>query len=340
MKKLFIILALVILANCVHAQLKKFTVEIPQKPKYLISDSIQSFTLLNRAITPEFQNYNKDSLQISFYKQNFNIDKVILDSVAADTTLKALGELLFESDRYDVVIPVDRNIYRSLSYAQTNEPLSWEYVESVCNEFQTDALIVLENLAMKTSTKYNTKTEFGDAFEFEKTYYASVTYFSRAHWRIYYPAKKQIIVDYKSTQDTLFWEDYQYKLITVFNNLPSIKKAAIETGINAAINFSDLIAPRWVEVSRYYYIVGDTAIDNSIKLAADGNWEEALNNWLLYEDKGGSSDRSKILLNIALAYEMTGDIDKAIEKVRKSQNLYYREVTNFYLNQLYKRKKG
>jgi hypothetical protein len=138
----------------------------------------------------------------------------------------------------------------------------------------------------------------------------------------------------------LFWEDYQYKLITVFNNLPSIKKAAMETGINAAINFSDLIAPKWVEVSRYYYIVGDTAIDNSIKLAADGNWEEALNNWLLYEDKGGSSNRSKVLLNIALAYEMTGDIDKAIEKVRKSQNLYYREVTNFYLNQLYKRKKG
>ncbi|MBP7508355.1 MAG: hypothetical protein KA807_11060 [Prolixibacteraceae bacterium] len=340
MKKLLIILALVILANYVHAQLKKFTVEIPQKPKYLISDSIQSFTLLNRALTPEFQNYNKDSLQISFYKQNFNIDKVILDSIAADTTLKVLGELLFDSDRYDVVIPLERNVYRALPYTQTNDPLSWEYVEAVCDEFQTDALIVLENIAMKTSTNYNTKTEFGEYFEFEKTYYASITYFSRAHWRIYYPAKKQIIVDYKSSQDTLFWEDYQYKLITVFNNLPKIKDAAIETGIKAAISFSDLIAPKWVEVSRYYYIVGDTAIDNSIKVAAEGKWEDALNNWLLFEDKGSSSTRSKVLLNIALAYEMNGDIDKAIDKVKKSQSLYYREVTNFYLNQLYKRKKG
>ncbi len=337
MKKIYIIIALAFIANNVFSQLKKFTVEVPQKAEFVISDSIQSFTILNRALTPEFENYNEDSLQISFYKQNFTTSRIILDSVAADTTIKALSDLLFESDRYDVVIPLERNIYRDLEYTKTNDPLSWEYVESVCNEFQTDALIVLENIAMKTSTTYTVQT---DDYTWEKAYYASINFYSRAHWRIYYPAKKMILVDYSSNQDTLFWDDYQYKLITLFKNLPSIKDAAVETGIKAAIDFSELIAPRWVEVSRYYYIVGDTAIDSSIKDAAEGKWEEALNNWLLYAEKGSSSNKSKVLLNVALAYEMTGEIDKAIEAAKRSQSLYYREVTNFYLTQLYKRKAG
>src|SRR5574344_90369 len=122
--KLFtIMLGLAISVNA-NAQLKVFKVEIPQQPKFKISDSIQSFTILNRSLSPEYQNYNKDSLQISFYKQNFNCNRTILDSVSSDTCIQALSELLFESGRFDVVVPIDRNILRLLHFTKTPESLN------------------------------------------------------------------------------------------------------------------------------------------------------------------------------------------------------------------------
>lgn len=121
---LFIILLLVCFGS--QAQLKKFMIEVPNPPKFKISDSIQSFTIMNRSMNSEFVSYNEKALQLDFYRKNFITNTILLDSTAADTTIKVLGDLLFESLRYDVVIPTDRNIYRLLSFTETPAPLDWE----------------------------------------------------------------------------------------------------------------------------------------------------------------------------------------------------------------------
>jgi hypothetical protein len=333
MKRFCFFLAIAALALNASAQLMKFKTEIPQPPKFRISDSIQSFTLLNRALTPEFLNLNEDTLQFYFYRHNFAVNKIVLDSMAADTTIKALGEILFNSDRFDIVIPVERNIYRLLPFNQTPEPLSWNYVKTICEHYQTDALIVLENIAMRTVTNYHVE------YTPEKSHYASIDFYSRAHWRIYDPKKKQILVDYKTNEDTLFWDSFETDLKTTFRNLPSIKEAAAETGIKIATDFGEIISPKWTEENRYYYVLNDTAIDESVKLAAEGDWNRALENWQKFADKGNSVKRSKIMLNLALAYEMTGDLPVAINTARESQKIYYREITNYYLKLLLKRAK-
>jgi len=336
MKRLYIFLVISFLVLSASAQLMKFKAEIPQNPRFKISDSLQSFTILNRSLTPEFQNFNEDSLQISFYRQNFSANKIVLDSTVSDTTIKVLGDILFNSERFDIVIPVERDIYRLLPFTKTPEPLSWNYVQSICDQFQTDALIVLENVAMRTVTNYVTQKEFVD-YNYQKTYYASIDFYSRAHWRIYDPKKKEIIVDYQMNEDTLFWDSYEYDLQTTFRKLPSIKEAATETGIKIAIDFGGIISPKWTEENRYYYILNDSNIDESVKFAASGDWDSALQNWLKFADAGNSVKRSKILLNVALAYEMTGDLTSAINMAKESQRIYYREVTNLYLKLLLKR---
>lgn len=336
MKRLYFFLVIVSLALNVSAQLMKFQVEIPQTPQIKISDSIQSFTILNHSLTPEFQNFNKDSLQLSFYKQNFTANKILLDSIVSDSIIKTLGEILYNSERFDIVIPVERNISRLLPFNQTPTPLDWDYVESICNQFHTDALIVLENVAMRAVTNYQVQVEFID-FHYKKSHYASIDFYSRAHWRIYDPKKKLILIDYKMNEDTLFWDSKEIYLKTTFEKLPSIKEAAFQTGDKIAQDFGEKISPNWVEESRYYYVVNDSAIDESVRLAAKGDWNGALQNWLKYSETGNSVKRSKIMLNLALAYEMTGDLSTAISTVIESQKIYYREITNLYLKMLLKR---
>lgn len=333
---LILIIFINLAATSVFAQLKKFTVEVPTPPAFKIPDSIQSFTIMNRSMTSEFQNYDEKNLQVDFYKKNFNTNYVLLDSMAADTTIKVLGDLLFNSQRFDIVIPVNRNIYRLLPYTQTPQPLDWDYVALICETYNTDALVVLENFALRTVTNYKTGEEW-DGFTRYKYHFASMDFYSMAHWRIYEPDSQKILVDAIMNQDTLYWDAYDFDLKELFKQIPTVKGAGTETAIKIALDFSDVIAPKWERAVRYYYILKNKQIDQSVELAADGKWAEALENWLKFTEKGNRSNQSKLMLNIALAYEMTGNIEDAILWAKKSQQLYYREVTNHYLKELLKR---
>lgn len=336
MIKYHIALILIGLSLNTFAQLKKFTVEVPVPPSFKLSDSIQSFTLMNRSMTPEFSNTPNDSLQVAFYRKNFDVNMILLDSLVADTTLKALGDFLFDSYRYDIVIPVERNVPRSLTYTKTPEPLDWETVNALCKSYQTDALIVLENIATRVVTNYSRGKELID-FTYYNTHFASIDFYYRTHWRVYDPKVKQIVVDILVSEDTLYWDNFDYTLVDVFKGLPTVKEAAIETGIKTAVDFSKIIAPSWIPATRYYYLMKNPSIDSSVQLAAEGKWNEALQNWLKHAYSGNNITRSKIMLNIALAYEMTGELEMAIDWTKQSMQLYYREVSNHYLKELLKR---
>jgi len=336
-KKLLLhIIILAFFYNGAQAQLKKFTVEIPVPPKIEFPDSIQSLSIMNRSLTSEFKNYDEKQLQLDFYKKNFEVNALLLDSTAADTTIKVLGELLFDSQRFDVVIPVDRNIYRLLPYSEKPDPLNWNYVNEICKTYKTDALVVLEDFAVRTVTGYDTGNEY-DGFQSYKYHYASMDFYSMAHWRIYDPSSETVLVDVLMNQDTIFWDNYDYELVELFKALPTIKEATVQTGIKVALDFSDIISPRWQSDTRYYYVVKNKKVDESVQLAAKGKWNEALNNWLDNAEHGNRSTQSKIMLNIALGYEMTGNIEEAIEWAKKSKAKYYREVTNHYIKELLKR---
>jgi hypothetical protein len=332
MKRFIAFSVFVIVFGSLSAQLKKFTVDVPYMPNFKITDSIQSFTILNRSLSPDFENFIDDSLQLSFYRKNFKADKVLLDSLVADTTVKAIGEILFDSDRFDIVIPIERNIPRYLPYNQTPDTLTWKYAQSICNLYNTDALLVMENFAARAVTNYKRQRQF-----IHEGYYmvhsASIEIYYRTHWRLYDPKNESILVDVIDV-DTLYWNADRLDVHLLFSELPSVKQALVQTGIFSAAKFSEMISPKWVSEKRYYYVLKNSGIDQSVNFAAQGDWERALENWLIYAETGSKSTRSKIMLNIALASEMLGDVDSAIVWLNRAQNNYYREITNHYLKQL------
>ena len=117
----------IILGSC-KSNYAVLTIENIQPAKEELSPDIQSITLMNRSMNNQFQNYREDSLQMYFYRKGFQLSKIVLDSTAADTTIKALAGLMFESGRYDVVVPLERNLERSLSYEILPDTLSPDQV--------------------------------------------------------------------------------------------------------------------------------------------------------------------------------------------------------------------
>ena len=302
----------------------------------ILSDEIKSLTLLNRSISDDFKNYDADSLQKYFYQKEFAVSSIILDSMAADTTLKVLGELLYESGRYDVVIPKDYSIYRGLKFYKLPNNLKWNFVRNTCELYNTDALLVIERFYNKISTSYKVSSLFSmDDYIHE----ASIDSKYDAIVKIYDPRKEEITKQLVLS-DTIYWYRDDTSQRKLFSRLPKIKECLVQTSIQLALDIDNRISPRWETESRGFFSLKnkkDTTISSYINT---GNWDSAYQYWFDLSTMENKSTRSKVEFNLALASEMQGDVYRAIEWANKSYQSQYRVQTENYLKKLGKRKKS
>ncbi len=255
----------------------------------------------------------------------------------ADTAMKALGELLYESGRYDYVIPEDRFLgaYRS---AQAVPEIPWWKTEQICNTFQTDAVLSLDYLKTKVTATFNNDTYFepyqGD---FVSVAVAGMTITYEALFRIYEPSTKTILL-YELLKDTLYWEDNDFSTRKLFSRFTPVKQALNEAGIAIALDLTEKIAVRWQTEKRHIFTKGNSVLRDGNNLARYDDWEAAVEKWQKVADKTSSKTlKSKAQFNTALGYEMLGETDEAIEWALKSYYTMYRPVTYNYLEILKRR---
>ena len=333
MKNIYCFLIFLIICSCSSVS-QLVTVEVSKPSELMLPNRIQSLTLMNRSISDDFLNFNEDTLQKYFYSQGFNLGKIVLDNLASDTTLRVLGDLLYSSGRYDVVIPQERNIARDLIFYSIPKELDWDEVTSICEQFDTDALLVLERYFNKIDTKH----AFHPA-SYDTPDYVSATINSgyNALIRIYDPVEKEIL---KSIilADTISWGNADLTDQELFSGLPSIKGCLIQTGICIALDANTLLSPVWSSEDRIYFRMSKNE-DELKKLIAENDWQSVYDYWLDYANATKKSDISKAYFNMALASEMIGDIDGAFEWINKSYNTQYRVQTEKYIVQLTNRKR-
>ncbi len=311
-------------------------IENYQHAKEELPADIQSITLMNRSMTRQFSNFREDSLQNYFYRNSYQLSKIILDSAACDTTLRALAALLFESGRYDVVIPVDRNINRSLSFAEIPDTLSQAQVSQICKNYNTDALMVLERFSTKVMADYTSEKIVSDNPGYYYKNYASLDLNYNAFLRIYKPGEKEVVKTI-DLNDTIYWEASDYTNERLFKQMPTIKQALINAGIKVALDVDNKLSPDWIADERGYFIFSEKN-DKGQQLMQKDSVAEAEKYWGELAKSKNKNIRSKAEFNLALASELNGDLDSAIKWGLKSYYTFYRHQTEAYLKKLQERK--
>ncbi len=331
-----IILLFTISVSCVSTKI--LTIEIPRQSKNELPHSIQSLTLVNRTVDSTFNNLDTDSLQKIFYIQNFNYDTIINDIQASDTTLKAVGELLFESGRYDFVIPENRFLeFEKNSFL--NEEMPWSEVKELCEIYKTDAVLSLDHFKTRVSTDYQ-KESFYDALKdgFAYASYAEMKIFYEALFRVYDPVQEKIILR-EFIRDTVIWEDAAGSTGILFERFTPVKAALSEVGIAIALDFSEKISTIWRQEQRKIFYNGDENLKKATLFIEDNNWETAMALWKeTAENSKSKKAKSRAEFNIAVGYELQGDINEAISWALKSYETMYHQTTYDYLEILKRRK--
>jgi hypothetical protein len=331
-----IILPLVLISSC--SPIRTIPVEIALKPKEHIPENIQSLTLINRSINHRYNNPSADSLQLLFFQRQFRMDTIMYDTKASDTMLVALGDLLFESGRYDIVIP-ENSYHNVLISSDLPSAMPWHEVDTLVQKYNTDAVLAIEHFRTRIITNFQRESLFDTESRYlVNGYSASMRIAYEILFRIYNPAEREILKNI-AVLDTLFWEDFDTEIKSLFNRFTPVKSAMIESGIHGALRITEKIAPDWRVTRRQYFFKGHPLLEQAHQRILDGDWYGAADLWHAMEEMSLSrSMRSKAEFNLALAYEMFGDIDEAIRWGVKSYETMYRPLTYNYLERLNVRK--
>ncbi|MCX6239539.1 MAG: DUF6340 family protein [Bacteroidia bacterium] len=321
------------LYSCVS--LKKIGIEVAVVPEYPIAEDIQSLVLLNRSMTNQFTNNKVDTLEKILINKMMILDTVFQDSIAADTIIQIAAQALFQSERFDVVVPKDRNIVRTDSKFIAN-PLNISFINEVCTDFKVDAVLILESFAERLGTKYS---EIENNYSGFNGYSAATDITYKSEWRLYRPDNLKRVIRFQII-DSIFWQDRSSSLEYLYIQMPKIKAALIGGGIAAGLKIADYISPKWINQKRYYYLTGKNEIDAAIPLIKNNKWEEAAAIWAKYASINSKTIRSKVEFNLALAAEMNGNTDLAIEWGIKSFKTRYTKAIGVYLKTLDNKRKA
>lgn len=306
------------------------TIETPRPAKGELPSDIQSITLMDRSLNNQFLMHREDSLQLYFYRNGYELSTFVLDIASADTTIRALAGLLYESGRYDVVVPLERNLPRNVTYDLIPDTLDPTLVSQLCRQYNTDALMVMEQFSTKVMTDY-TEEKYIDRYSGTAySLYASLDLKYDALFRIYKPGKKTQEI---KLSDTINWESMGDDQLRLFSKLPSIKQALINAGIKVALDVDDKISPAWITEKRGYYVL-DQKNDSGQQLINENRTEEAKAFWMEKEKSTNKKIKSRAEFNLAVASELEGDVGQAIEWGLKSFYTKYDYRTEVYLKKL------
>lgn len=332
----FLLLAIFwLLSSC--TSVKTITIELPKKAKQELPKDIQSLVLVNRTVDESYSDLRADSLQQVFFDAAFSLDTVLLDLQAADTLLKALGDLLFESGRYDIVIPENRFITHSKN-SFFSETMNWTEVEQLCEDFNTDAVLSIDMYRTRVVTKYDTDNLFNPA---DNSFYsvseAQMGIIYEALFRVYNPENQQVVLR-EFMRDTLIWQDRDGSARALFSHFTPVKKALTESSIALALDFSEKIGTSWIPENRDIFIDGDDRMKQAAAFIDQGDWASAEQIWQQVAESSSKSDKSKALYNLAVAAELSGEIERAIALGLESYDIMYHQQTYYYLERLNYRK--
>ena len=164
-----------------------------------------------------------------------------------------------------------------------------------------------------------------------------------SNWNIYDLKKLELSFAYRKI-DTINWVEPAYNFREAKRVLPPRKDAILNAADMAGTQMGKYISPHWVDVDRMYYQSGHTELKKTDKLITEDRWLEAAEIWKKNTTNRNKKIAAKSMFNMALACEMNGEIDAAMDWAVKSyyvlgnKNEIHRFNTQQYINILGQRK--
>ncbi len=313
MKKLslfFVVLVSgLLLSSC--AGIKYLTVETREPAQVTLPADVLSVIVVNNVIQqPDEIGHNTKRLgQSDLLKE-----KAASDSISIFYT-EALAQFLDEEDYFRQVHYLQEPLRDDTDFFQEFLILP-ETMNTILSKTGADAIISLDKLILQTEKR--------EHFKQQGYSYGALTGKIHSILRVYLPTMEGKIPAVQYT-DSIRWEgfDIQDEQVYAEAMLPSREEAMKILAVKAAEKMTYVFAPHWEMQDRWYYTLPHSLMREGETFAKAAEWAKAMEKWeAFYNVRSGKTDKAKAAANIALAYEMMDDMDKAFEWATTANDLF------------------
>lgn len=188
--------------------------------------------------------------------------------------------------------------------------LNDETVKNLCQSKHANVILSLDKIKVDDDL-------IEDYVPQNATYLSALELKFETTWSIHYLNKPNVSTI--QFVDTVFWESESYYRKKAMDDLPNRNDALVDGALNVGHKTADRFVPYWDKVDRYFF-------NPNIKLMKQGmdsvyvkNWKSAITLWEKEFNKTKSVwVQAQAANNIAIGYEITGDLDKALEYAVKA----------------------
>lgn len=217
-------------------------------------------------------------------------------------------------------------------------PLEWREIERICGDYSADAVLAIESFDSDNFTsnrRQESKSKKDGKEIITVSYRAEQRTSVRMGWRLYDP-KMKIITDEYTTNDYLTRNATGNTEQQALRNLPSQQNVTREVARIGGISYGMRIAPVYVDVTRSYYSKAKgykTQMKQAARYAKGGDWERAAGDWKNLIARAGDNRKAagRAAYNMAVAAEMRGNLEVALEWAQKAWNDYGNKQARTYI---------
>ena len=333
MQKIFTgFLVISVLSSCVTSTL---VIDVQRPADITISNEIKNLVVVNRSRP------SKNNLAENIMEGIISGEGIGNDRKGAEYCIEGLSNMLVNSERYTL-----KNVggleLKGTGTSLFPIPLDWSEAQSICDLYDSDALLVLATFDSDSRTIVGnpiTKTKKRKGIKVKELRYpATLTMEIQSGWRIYDVEKRHIVDENKFIEEKDFIA-YGSSPEEAVSNLPSKRYAVKESGIFAGRQYGFRISPIWVKVRRTYFIGDHDGLKSAKSHVKSGDWNSAIEIWKDLANDLDNKIARRAAYNMAVASEIKGGLDAAIEWANKSRKLGEKKAFR-YINVLHLRKRN
>ncbi len=326
---LWVLLMMMLATSCKTAQV---SIQVMKPAQITLPSEVKTIAFVNRSLPDK-----KDRLR-NVVEGAITGESLFADRLGSEECIKGVMDGLNGSPRIKGVMPKAIDI-RGTGTRQFPEPLDWETVKNICTANGADALACLEmfdsNCANGISDQKIKKKEKDQEVTYTE-YKARLDVNVETGWRIYFPEIKKII-DQNVFNDSKYWVNTGDSPKKAEQGLPLKDNAVSQSGFYAGHQFALRISPMWIWVNRLYFKKGNNDFIQARRMVQANDWKGATSLWLKYVDNPDPKVAGNACYNVALASEIEGNLDRAIDWAKKSYVNFKNNKALNYMNILQRR---
>jgi hypothetical protein len=269
----------------------------------------------------------------------FSGEVAFADRRGVDQALSGLQQRLQSGPKYNVVIANEQLVGNGLGMFPP--ALDKNQVQQLCSINNADALIAIEafdsDIAIATRPRER-KSKVNGVEVIEKFFAATETVRITIGWRIYL-AETGTIIDQHQMLNTRIFSAEGPTIPAARAALLFPVDAIMQTGLSGGDTYGIRIAPSWVTYSRMIYSRASRSkkMKQARRMAIRGDWVQAGEIWENMSKSPNIKVAKRSMYNRAVAAEMAGQFDDALNWARKAADTYNLRTADAYIYTLNRR---